>query len=219
MRKSFDEQLENLNVMLIEMGSLIETSLTNSAKALIKRDKNLAREMVEFDELVNEKEREIESICLKLLLQQQPVAKDLRLISTALKIITDMERIGDQSADIAQIVIGINKESKLEYFSLIEEMFLITKKMVKLSIDAYSKRSLELCEEVIALDVEVNQLFDIIKIETIKYIEEKKKDSHYAVDIIMISKYLERVGDHAQNIAEWVIFAVTGTHKNRKVFR
>lgn len=219
MRNKFDRDLGKLNVMLIEMGLLIEKAITNSTKALITRDKQLAKEVIEFDEKVNQKERDIESLCLKLIIEQQPVAKDLRLISSALKMVTDMERIGDQSADIAEIVLGIDENIKLEYFNLLESMVKYTTIMVKQSIDAYTKRDLELSNQVIALDAKVNELFDIIKVETIKYIELEKGDSHYAVDIIMISKYLERIGDHAQNIAEWVVFAITGKHNNSIVFR
>ncbi len=218
MRDRFDKELYKLNELLIEMGLLIENAIINSTNSLINRDKQLAKETMEFDKYVNAKEQEIESLCMNLIVQQQPVASDFRLISSALKIITDMERIGDQSADIAEIVLGIDDNQKLEYFSLLEEMVEYTTYMVKLSVEAYTQRDLELSKKVIALDSEVNNLFDIIKLETIKYIESKKGDSHYAVDIIMISKYLERIGDHAQNIAEWVVFAITGEHKDSEVF-
>ncbi len=218
MRDDLDKELFKLNNLLIEMGILIQTAITNSSTALINRDKQLAKETIDFDKYVNAKEQEIESLCLNLIVQQQPVASDFRLISSTLKIITDMERIGDQSADISEIVLGIDESQKLDYFPLLEEMVHYTTMMVELSIEAYTQRNLALSHKVIALDAEVNRLFDIIKVETIKYIESKKGDSHYAVDIIMISKYLERIGDHAQNIAEWVVFAITGEHKDSKVF-
>lgn len=216
MRDDLDNGLDRLNTLLVEMGGLIENAIINSSKALINRDKKLARQVIESDKVVNAKEQEIESLCLNIILQHQPVATDFRIVSSTLKIITDMERIGDQSADISEIVLRIDDSYKLEYFNLLEEMIEYTIKMVKLSIEAYINRDLALSKKVIAFDLEVNKLFDIIKIETIRYIESKKGDSHYAVDIIMISKYLERIGDHAQNVAEWVIFAITGEHKDSK---
>ncbi len=212
MRNRFDMQLELLNKSLIEMGALCETAIDCAAKALTEGDRVLAQKAISTDRDVDQKERDIENQCLKLLLQQQPVAKDLRLISAALKMITDMERIGDQAADIAEIVLvgDITAESNAVH---IGEMGRATIQMVTESIDAFVRRDLDLAQSVIAFDDVVDALFNRVKAELIQLINTDIKNGEYAIDLLMIAKYFERIGDHATNIAEWVEFSITGTHR------
>ena len=212
MRSKFDSQLELLNSELIEMGALCENAIACAAKALIDGDSKLCESAIALEKDIDQKERDIESLCLKLLLQQQPVASDLRLISSALKMITDMERIGDQAADIAEIVAMENIHASGTSLH-IGDMSRATIKMVTDSIDAFVRRDLELAQSVIAADDVVDELFDRVKREIIELLSKKAADSEFAVDILMISKYFERIGDHAVNIAEWVEFSLTGRHK------
>jgi phosphate transport system protein len=211
MRNKFEEQLELLNVELIEMGSMCEQTISNAIKALINKDIELAKQVMEKDSEIDNKEREIESLCLKMLLQQQPVARDLRQISSALKMITDMERIGDQAGDIAEIVTVADISA--ENFMDIAKMGEATMKMVTESIDAYVRRDLQLAKKVIDDDDIVDDYFDQIKTELIELISENVNNGEYAIDLLMIAKYFERIGDHATNIAEWVEFSITGEHK------
>lgn len=211
MRNKFEEQLEQLNIQLIEMGSLCEQRISDTIKALKSHNMELAKMIMEKDGEVDQKEREIESLCLKMLLQQQPVASDLRLISSALKMITDMERIGDQAADIAEIISMAN--ISVEDLSNIEGMGEATMKMVTDSIDAYVRKDLELARRVIDYDDVVDEYFIKIKKELIALISNSESDGEFAVDLLMIAKYFERIGDHATNIAEWVEFSITGKHK------
>lgn len=215
MRNRFDEQLELLNVELTEMGALIEYAIECASKSLINQDIEAARRAIEFDSEVNQKEKDIEALCLRLLLKQQPVARDLRKISAALKIITDMERIGDQAADIAEIVIhlaGTPYIKKIEHFPQMADTAI---KMVNGSIDAYVKQDLALAHEIIAMDDIVDELFIIVRNELITLIHENKENGEQAIDLLMVAKYFERIGDHAQNIAEWVEFSITGKSKEK----
>lgn len=212
MRSRFDEQLQLLNTELIQMGALCETAIASAAKALLDGDFQLAAYAIGVDQEIDEKEREIESLCLKLLLQQQPVARDLRLISAALKMITDMERIGDQAADIAEIVTMAHIEASDSPMH-IGEMAEATIHMVTESIDAFVKRDLDLAQSVVAYDDVVDNFFDQVKSELISLIAAHPERGEYAVDLLMIAKYFERIGDHATNIAEWVEFSMTGRHK------
>jgi phosphate transport system protein len=212
MRSRFDEQLALLNKELIEMGALCEEVIALSSKALTAADKELAKKVAPLDAEIDQKERNIESMCLKLLLQQQPVASDLRQISAALKMITDMERIGDQAEDIAEIVCFLDGRSA-ENDDLMREMARTTIQMVTESVDAFVKHDIMLAEKVIADDDTVDAFFDQVKIKLIKKIGKEPSDGEYALDLLMIAKYFERIGDHAVNIAEWVIFSVTGVHK------
>lgn len=212
MRNRFDRQLLELNNELIQMGGLIEQAIEMGISALIKQDVEKAKQAMEFDEEVDHQEREIESLCMKLLLQQQPVARDLRLISAALKMITDMERIGDQTADIADIVIA-TKSTEEKSLKDINRMAEATVKMVRDSVSAYVQKDLELARRVMAADDEVDDLFDLVKGDLVKFISDHKGNAgDEAIDLIMIAKYLERIGDHATNIAEWVEFSITGIH-------
>lgn len=210
MRNRFDEQLETLNKELIKMGSLIEYAIENATDAFISQNNEKAQMVTSFDKEVDEKEKEIEGLCLKLLLQQQPVARDLRQISAALKMITDMERIGDQAADISEIVMMLGKYPELKEMIHIPKMAEATIKMVKESIDAYVKKDLELAKQVIDYDDVVDDLFVVVKDELIELIRSNAKQGEAAADMLMVAKYYERIGDHATNIAEWVIFSITG---------
>ena len=193
------------------MGALCEEVISMAAKALENGDGALARKVAPLDSEVDQKERTIESMCLKLLLQQQPVARDLRQISAALKMITDMERIGDQSEDIAEIVC-ILKGRGVEDFDILLEMARSAIKMVTDSVDAYVKHDIILAEKVIADDDTVDRYFDDVRRRLIAKIAADPSDGEYALDLMIIAKYFERIGDHAVNIAEWVIFSVTGKH-------
>jgi phosphate transport system protein len=212
MRSRFDEQLAKLNDMLIEMGALIETAISLATKALSEQDAALAEKAIEFDRDVDQKEKDIEALCLKLLLQQQPVARDLRLISAALKMITDMERIGDQAADISEITLMLAGTPYVKKLDHIQQMARATVKMVTDSVDAFVKKDLELAESVIAYDDVVDGLFNQVKNDLIAMIREDKDSGEQAIDLLMVAKYFERIGDHAENIAEWVVFSITGKH-------
>ena len=211
MRNRFDEQLHELNNEIIEMGAMCEEAIAAAAKALTTGDVELAKQVKANGGQIDQMERDIESRCMKLLLHQQPVARDLRLISAALKMITDMERIGDQAEDIAEIVIFLNGHT-MEGVETIEDMARETIKMVTESVDAFVKKDVALAESVLAHDDVVDDYFDRMKCDIINLIAENPADGEFALDLLMISKYFERIGDHATNIAEWVIYSVTGTH-------
>jgi phosphate transport system protein len=212
MRYRFDQELDKLNLELIKMGGLIESAIEYSAKALINRDLSLIRNVNELEIEIDDMEKTIESHCLKLLLQQQPVASDLRIISTALKMITDMERIGDNAEDIAEIAEYMVNQKFIKDLVHIPQMAEATISMVKRSVDAFVNKDKVLAEEVCAADDIVDNLFQVVKEELIEKIQENKENGEQAIDLIMIAKYLERIGDHAENIAEWVIFSITGEH-------
>lgn len=215
MRNRFDQQLSLLNKMLIEMGAMCEDVISLSAKALIEGDATIINEVGPIDDEIDQMERDIESICLKLLLQQQPVAKDLRQIHAALKMITDMERIGDQADDIAEIISFLNGRTGDECTD-IRLMAEATTKMVTESIDAFVKRDINIVNAVIKHDDIVDSCFDKVKQSLINMIAENPGDGEYAIDLLMIAKYFERIGDHAVNIAEWVLFSITGLHKGEQ---
>lgn len=217
MRNKFDAELDNLNSKLIEMGGYIEEAIALATKALVNRDMAMAQKAIDLDDEIDAFEKDIESLCLKLLLQQQPVASDLRLISAALKMITDMERIGDQAGDISEICImigGVEYIKKLEHIPMMAEA---TVKMVTDAIDAFVKKDAALAQAVIEYDDVVDDLFDNIKADLIELIRKDVKNGPQAMDLLMIAKYFERIGDHATNIAEWVVFSLTGIHKNERV--
>ena len=214
MRNKFDMQLELLNEQLTRMGELCELAINRVTKALVEGNLEQAKKVMAADEEIDQMEKDIERLCLKLLLQQQPVAKDLRQISAALKMITDMERIGDQTADIAEIIISAGM-SEAGDVKKIEEMSAGVARMVNDSVTAYVERDLELARKVMEADDNIDKLFDEIRASIIKLIAEGNKGEQ-GVDLVMISKYLERIGDHATNIAEWVEFSITGTHKTQE---
>ena len=214
MRNRFDRQLSTLNDELIEMGSMIEKSIETAIKALVNQDVDLARHAIEADEEIDRQERIIEDLCLKLLLQQQPVAKDLRLISSALKMITDMERIGDHASDISEITISLADQPYIKKLEHIQQMAKETMIMLVGSIEAFVDKDLEKANEVIKRDDVVDDLFDKVKKELIQMIHENADKGEQAADLLMVAKYMERIGDHATNISEWVIFSITGEHKS-----
>ncbi len=214
MRNRFDRQLEQLNNELINMGSLIEEAIEMAITALIKQDVKKAKDVVAFDEEIDEKEKEIESLCLKLLLQQQPVARDLRQISAALKMITDMERIGDHASDISEMTILMADKPYICNISHLQTMAKETMVMLVKSIEAYVEKNQEQAEKVIANDDVIDNLYDEIKAELIEAIQKDANKGEQATDLLMVAKYLERIGDHATNIAEWVIFSITGKHES-----
>lgn len=214
MRNRFDLQLKQLNDDIIEMGNMIERAIEMGVYALIGHDTDKAKQTINYDMDIDHMERDIEALCMKLLLQQQPVARDLRQISSALKMITDMERIGDQTADIAEIVISANTEESVDIKD-IGRMASVVSKMVRDSVTSYVQKDLELARQVMLEDDKVDRLFDNIREEMVNYIAiNKGQRGSRIVDLIMVTKYLERIGDHATNIAEWVEFSITGVHRN-----
>ncbi len=212
MRNKFDSQLEKLNLELITMGALCEDAISASVKGFLDDDDALCQKAVEAEDEINRKERDIESICMKLLLEQQPVARDLRVISSALKMISDMERIGDQAYDIAEIAKFI-KNSNVKSKIHIKDMAAAATKMVTDSVDSFVKKDVELARSVMVYDDKVDNLFDCVKDELVQLITEDKANGEFCIDLLMIAKYLERIGDHAVNIAEWVEYSITGTHR------
>ena len=216
MRNKFDRQLAKLHDMMIAMGGMIEKAITFAIHALVQQDETMAKQAIAFDTEIDQMEKEIEAMCLRLLLQQQPVAKDLRVISAALKMITDMERIGDQAADISEITLFLIGETYIKKLEHIPMLAAATSKMVTESIDAYVKMDLELAKQVIDYDDVVDDLFDNVKNELIELIQHDKANGSQAIDLLMIAKYFERIGDHATNIAEWVVFSITGKHVGEK---
>ncbi|MDD4694685.1 MAG: phosphate signaling complex protein PhoU [Firmicutes bacterium] len=211
-RVTFDQELEDLNDRLIKMGTTVENAIDESIAALKNKDIESARGIIANDRVVDELEKQIEYKCLTLLLRQQPVAKDLRKISTALKIITDMERIGDHAADIAELIIEITDGNVYEATKHILPMTEVVITMVHDSIWAFTKDELELAHEVIARDDIVDNLFADLKLELAEVIRSEKDTGKHALDYLMIAKYLERIADHAVNICEWVEFSQTGKH-------
>ena len=211
MRNLFDSQLNTLHRKLIEMGSACETAIDLAVKALLEGSADIAHEAASHDREIDQMERDIEAICLKMLLQQQPVARDLRQISAAMKIITDMERIGDQAEDIGEIVPFLNGRTGTECED-IRLMAETAQQMVRSSIDAYVNQDMALVKKVISMDDIVDNAFDRTKETLIHMISCNREDGQYCLDLLMIAKYLERIGDHATNIAEWVAFSITGQH-------
>ncbi|MBP3609777.1 MAG: phosphate signaling complex protein PhoU [Lachnospiraceae bacterium] len=216
MRNRFDRQLEELNNGLIHMGSLIEQAIEAAVDGLVKQDVEKAREAMEYEEEINHAEREIEALCLKLLLQQQPVARDLRLISAALKMITDMERIGDHATDISELTMQLAKQPHRINMGHIQQMAKETIVMVIKSLEAFVNKDMELAKTVIIQDDVVDELFLTVKAEILKILRETVEYGEQAEDLLMAAKYFERIGDHATNIAEWVIFSITGRHVDEK---
>ena len=211
MRNKFDEQLATLNEELTQMGCLCEQAIALASKALLDKDDKLAREVIAADREVDQKERDVESLCLKLLLRQQPVARDLRQISAALKMITDMERIGDQAADISELALLL-RGATLEKSDHIAQMAAAAIHMVTDSVDAYVRQDLDLARSVIHYDDIVDDLFVRIREDLIAKIAADPTCGGEALDLLMVAKYLERIGDHATNIAEWVEFSILGRH-------
>ena len=211
-RTLFDDELSLLNTELIKMGALCERAVRSALNVYFLGKKADAETANKLEKEIDSKEREIEDLCMKLILRQQPVAGDLRLISSAIKMISDMERIGDQAQDIADIAINIDSEEINDHVH-IRNMSETALSMVSKSIDAFVKKDVSTAEEVIKMDDIVDEGFDKIKEELIQAVREDSKKSEEYIDILMIAKYIERIGDHAVNIAEWVEYSVTGAHR------
>ncbi len=212
MRARFDEKLRLLNRELIQMGALCEEAISLAAKALTEGDRALAEKVSPLEVEIDQMERDIESLCYKLLLHQQPVARDLRQISAATKIITDMERIGDQAADIAEIVLSMLAEGYVpEDVGHIQEMARETIQMVTESVDSFVRQDAHRAQTVIAHDDVIDRCFTQVRAALIAQVAKKPEAGEHILDLLMIDKYLERIGDHAENIAQWVIFSVSGS--------
>jgi phosphate transport system protein len=217
MRRNFDVQLESLNNSLIEMGKMVENAIDNASKALIEQDVALAKSIIDSDDDIDHKEKEIEGQCLRLIMQQQPVAGDLRHVSSILKITTDLERIADHASDISEIILLLAGKQYIKKLEHIPKMAKETIKMVKNSVESFVGKDLERAREIIAHDDVIDNLFNTVKKELIELIKVNSDNGDQAIDLIMIAKYFERIGDHATNIAEWVIFSISGWHKDVKV--
>ncbi len=225
MRNSFDDKLDRLNNLLIEMGTLIESSINITVEALLNQDIEHAKKTMNIEVEIDTKEDEIEDLCYNILLRQQPVARDLRIVSSALKMVTDMERIGDQAKDISEIIIHLcetNMSYKTDLINIqIQKMAEETKKMVTGSIDAFVAKNLELAHKIIESDDIVDGLFLTVRNDIIEFIKNNSANGNSkpeeAIDFLMIAKYFERIGDHSCNIAEWVVYSITGKHYNLTV--
>ena len=213
MRSRYDEELKNLHGALIDMGAMIESAISGAITALENRDIQKAKDIIAYDEEIDAQERLIEEMCMKLLLRQQPVARDLRMISTALKLITDMERIGDHAADISELAIMLRDLPQMNSNSL-REMAVQTSTMLISSVEAYVEQDEEKARAVIRQDDVVDDLFVTVKSEMIEAIRQDSDFSEAAADLLMAAKYFERIGDHATNIAEWTVYAFTGRHED-----
>lgn len=211
MRSRFDEQLRELNKEMIDMGRMIVQSIAMAIEALTDKDDILAKRIMERDDQVDHAQKKIENICFNLLIQQQPVARDLRTVTAAMKMVTDMERIGDHAADISEMTILMGKESPIDKFQHINKMASETVIMLNHSIEAYVERDKEKAKEVIEHDDVVDQLFNEVKKDIIDLIQKGSGDAEDALDLLMVAKYFERIGDHATNIAEWVIYSLKKT--------
>lgn len=215
MRSNFDKQLAVLQNQLTEMATFIENSIDCAATALITGDLSKAEKAIEYHNEIDRMEHDIEALCLRILLLQQPVAKDLRVVSAALKMITDMERIGDQAEDIAEIITFLGGRTADEH-TRITRMAKATTQMVTDSIDAFVRQDVSIAERVIRSDDIVDDCFVEVKNSLISMIAANPQEGEFALDLLMIAKYFERIGDHATNIAEWVVFSVTGVHKTEE---
>lgn len=208
----FEKQLNTLNQQMVQMGSMVEQSIEMAVSALVTKDSEKAHNVIEYAADVSNQERQIEGMCMKLLLCQQPVASDLRMISSALKMITDMERIAVQSAEISELTIRMEETPYIKKLEHVQQMAKEIILMVVKSIDAFVNKDLELAQEVISMDDVVDDLFIKIKQELIGLINQDASNGEQATDLLMIGKYFERIGDHAVNIAQWVTFSITGEH-------
>ena len=212
MRSHFDEQLNILNNELITMGALCEEAIASAVKLLTENSPEIKENAIQTVKQIDRKEKEIETLCMRLLLQQQPVASDLRVISSALKMISDMERIGDQASDIAEMAEYTAVDAVQSKVHIID-MAAATIKMVTESVDSFVKKDINAARAVIKHDSIVDGLFDKVKGELIDAVQQRSANAETLIDMLMIAKYLERIGDHAENIAEWVIYSITGEHE------
>jgi phosphate transport system protein len=217
MRRIFDEELNQLNKMLIEMAETVKQAIAIADRALIEQDVELAQAIIDSEHEIDKQEKDIERFCLEIILKHQPVASDLRLVSAVQRIITDLERIGDHAEDISEITIHLADKQYIKKLEHIPQMAAATMQMVTESIDAFVKKDIELAKKVIANDDEIDKLFMIVKKDLIELINQNSENGDQAIDLIMAAKYFERIGDHAENIAEWIVFSITGIHKDSKI--
>lgn len=214
MRKTLDIQLNELHEKLIEMCSFVEKSLRDCKEALVSKDKNLAKDIIQRDKITDDMEKHIENLCTQIIMRQQPVASDLRRVTAALKIITDLERIGDQTEDIAEIILMMSDDPLDRDLPILNTMYEVVTEMLKQAIDSFIVSNLDLAMEVKRKDDIVDELFDQAKDKIIESIKDNTQDPSQAIDLLQIAKYLERIGDHSENIVEWVIYTHTGEHKD-----
>ncbi|MGN1062660.1 MAG: phosphate signaling complex protein PhoU [Candidatus Scatosoma sp.] len=212
-RKLFEEELSDLKTELVEMCRLTETMIETAIQALVTRDRELGKSVGDTDKRVDEYEMDIEKKCMRILLKQQPVAKDFREVSTALKMITDIERFGDQASDIGELVYSMPGDSYVKELHHISKMGELAVKMARESVNSFILHSVPLSDEVIALDDTMDELFLTVKNELIDLIKEDAKNGDQAIELMMVAKYLERIGDHAVNVAEWTKYNETGVHE------
>ena len=212
MRDYYNRQLSELETMMRDMGQMIETAIEEAMTALLEKDQKKAKEIIQNDEKVDHQQKKIEDLCMQLLLSQQPVATDLRQISSAIKMVTDMERIGDHAADISEITLQLAQSGYPHDLTEVKKMAKETTNMLKDSLDAYIEKNAQKAVKVIHQDDVVDDYFSRIKKEIIRQINESSEGGEQEADLLMIIKYLERIGDHATNIAEWVLFYITGEH-------
>ena len=208
----FEKMLVELNECMTDMGQLIEQAIARCVDALRSGDVEKARKLVAMDDVVDHKERELENLCLRLLLTQHPVARDMRFVSAALKMLTDMERIGDQAADIAELIALAGDTIPAEFHPVFDQMADAVVQMVKNAVSAFIAMDDATAKHVIAMDDRVDALFTQIKDELTRHLQTRPQMSQYVLDALMIAKYFERIGDHAVNVAEWVEYAITGVH-------
>lgn len=211
MREYFDNELTELNNQLVEMGGFVEKAIKNAVDIIMSIDEEKLNDARKYESLINSAEKEIQNHCIKILLHQAPVAQDLRCVSAALKMITDLERIGDQAIDIAEMTEYIKDKSNVFNMTHISDMATQSAEMVTMAIDAFVKSDIELAREVSRRDDVIDELFNKVKNETVEIIYNDKELGTEAIDLMMIAKYLERIGDHAVNVAEWVAFSITGS--------
>lgn len=217
MRDSFEQSLLELFDNLVLMGRTVDTAISEAINALLTKDIELAKKVVEGDTKINDLERKIEDQCMMIIIRQQPVASDLRMVSSALKMVTDMERVGDQAADISELVLSM-LEDEIDYdqndLGSIVAMSEATKEMLKKALQSFVDFDLDYSYQAIAMDEKVDDYYEKVKNEVVKDIKEESQKPNALIDFVLIAKYLERIGDHAQNIAEWVVYSITGEMKN-----
>lgn len=216
-RPVFEHELEQLNVELVKMGALIEQAIENSVIALKNKDVSIAKKTIEKDRVIDDMEKIIESKCLSIILRQQPVAKDLRIVSTALKMVTDMERIGDHAADISELVLRLDGDYVFNVVEHIPAMSEVVIRMLHEAISAFINGDIEAAVEIKKQDDEVDELFNKVKTEVVEILKKSSENIDMCIDFLMIAKYFERIGDHAENICEWTEFLKTGEYKNQRI--
>ena len=212
-RKIFEDELAELKTQLVEMCRLTEQMISDAITALVNKDRELGKSIGVMDKRVDEYEMAIEKRCMRILLKQQPVAKDFREVSTALKMITDIERFGDQAADIGELVYSMPGEKYIKELTHTKAMGNLAIKMVRESVNSFINNDAKLADEVIALDDQMDELFDTVKTELIELIKKDGNNGDQAIELMMVAKYLERIGDHAVNVAEWTKYNETGVHQ------